>query len=133
MIKKILHIIWNERHNNTWLVLEIIAASIMLWLAIDPLITLKRLDNIDDGYDLTGTYVVNMGKYKPYHPNYNRENDNDSLTAESLMNLYDIVRSLPEVESYCFTSRFSGSPGDNSAMMYGPVHKESAFAHAVVS
>lgn len=124
MIQKILHIIWNERHNNTWLMLEIIAASIMLWLAIDPLITLKRLDNIDDGYDLTGTYAVNMEKYKPYHPKYEWENNSDSVVAENFMNLYAIVRSLPEVESYCFTSRFSGSPGDNSAMMYGPVHKE---------
>ena len=96
----------------------------MLWLAIDPLITLKRLDNIDDGYDLTGTYVVNMEKYKPYHPKYEWENNSDSVVAENFMNLYAIVRSLPEVESYCFTSRFSGSPGDNSAMMYGPVHKE---------
>ena len=88
MIKKILHIIWNERHNNTWLVLEIIAASIMLWLAIDPLITLKRLDKIDDGYDLTGTYVVNMEKYKPYHPKYEWENNSDSVVAENFMNLY---------------------------------------------
>ena len=55
MIKKIFHIIYNERRENSWIVVEIIAASIMLWMAFDPLFTLARHDNIEDGYDIDGT------------------------------------------------------------------------------
>ena len=113
MIKKILHIIYNERRENSWLVVEIIAASIMLWVAFDPLFTLVRLDSIDDGYNLDGTYLVSFTSYQPYDNRYSRDNVDTERSGESYFNLYNVVRNLPEVESYCLTG-YNQYPGTNS-------------------
>ena len=113
MIKKIFHIIYNERRENCWLLVEIIAASMMLWLAFDPLFTLVRHDKIEDGYDIDGTYMIDFAHYKPYDYRYKRENyDAEAETGESYIHLHNIVRNLPEVESYCFTTQ-TKFPGGN--------------------
>ena len=48
MIKTILHQIWNERRQNGWLFVELIAIAIFLWVAIDPLFVLYSNKYIDD-------------------------------------------------------------------------------------
>ena len=112
MIKKIFHIIYNERRENSWIVVEIIAASIMLWMAFDPLFTLARHDNIEDGYDIDGTYMIDFARYKPYDYRFKRANEQAELKGESYIHLHNIVRNLPEVESYCFTTE-KKFPGGN--------------------
>lgn len=113
MIKKIFHIIYNERRENSWIVVEIIAASIMLWMAFDPLFTLARHDNIEDGYDIDGTYMIDFAHYEPYDYRYNRANwEAEAKTGESYIHLHNIVRNLPEIESYCFTTE-TKFPGGN--------------------
>lgn len=128
MIKKIFHIIYNERRENCWLVVEIIAASIMLWLAFDPMFTLTRLDNIDDGYDIDGTYMLDFSKYKPY--DHRHEWSYTAVDAErngeSYITLYNIVRNLPEIESYCFTEQ-TRYPGSNRKYLAMPYFRDSIY------
>ncbi|MBR2606500.1 MAG: ABC transporter permease [Bacteroidaceae bacterium] len=112
MIKKIFHIIYNERRENSWLLVEIIAASIMLWMALDPLFTLTRLESYDDGYNIDGTYMIDFGHYAPYDYRFKRSNEDAERNGESYTHMYNIVRSLPEIESYCFTQAYN-YPGAN--------------------
>ena len=125
MIKKIFHIIYNERRENSWLVIEIIAASIMLWMAFDPLFTFKRIDNYDDGYNIDGTYMIDFDHYKPYDYRYNSANwEAEAKTGESYIHLHNIVRNLPEIESYCFTLEYC-YPGANRGYQIFPIFIDS--------
>lgn len=58
MIKTILHQIWNERRQNGWLFVELIAIAIFLWVAIDPLFVLYSNKYIPEGYDDDNVYYL---------------------------------------------------------------------------
>ena len=106
MIKKIIHQIWNERKQNAWLFLELIFASIFLWLAIDPLFTLVCRGNLPKGYTPEKVYRV---KYEAFvnDPSSYRASENNK--AEFLAQLTNALNSLPEIEC-CFMSQAGLEP-----------------------
>ena len=61
---------WNERRLNGWLFLELMAVSIFLWLAIDPLFILMSRDRIPPGYRAENLYKVEMIAYKKTNLKY---------------------------------------------------------------
>ncbi len=99
MIKLILHQMWNERRQNGWLFLEIVAVSIFLWLAIDPLFILESRRSIPAGYVADNLYRIKLKEYKETHIKYNKNCRENSL--EVCRNAFNVVKSIPEVEYVC--------------------------------
>ena len=111
MLKQLMHQIWNERKQNAWLFLELIFASIFLWLAIDPLFTLVCRGNLPKGYTPEKVYRVKCDAY--------------NTKKDFLNQLADAFDNIPEIEC-----RFMGqhglepNPGGySSAMLALPVDK----------
>ena len=115
MITKIIHQIWNERKQNAWLFLELIFASIFLWLAIDPLFTLVCRGNLPKGYTPEKVYIVNYDAFITDPSSYQTSENNK---AEFLTQLTSALNSLPEIEC-CFISQagLEPNPGGYSSTM----------------
>ena len=64
MITKIIHQIWNERKENAWIFLELLAVSICVWLAIDPLFNLISRNSVEKGYDAENVFIIDLERYK---------------------------------------------------------------------
>lgn len=110
MIKTILHQIWNERRQNGWLFLELVAVSVFLWLAIDPLFILYSNKYIPEGYNDDNLYYLEFEvKSVPDEENAGEVCANDFEQA------VNIVRSLPEVDAYAVASsnNYPNSMGSN--------------------
>ena len=112
MIKKIIHQIWNERKENAWIFLELLAVSIFMWLAIDPLFNLISRDSVDKGYDSEKIYNITYTYDNKRSPKYKAELDNATTIRESYKQMLHLIESLPEVESYAISD--GGFPGGNT-------------------
>ena len=112
MIKKIIHQIWNERKENAWIFLELLAVSIFMWLAIDPLFNLISRDSVDKGYDSEKIYNITYTYDNQRSPKYKAELDNATTIRESYKQMLHLIESLPEVESYAISD--GGFPGGNT-------------------
>lgn len=108
MIRTILHQMWNERRINGWLFLELVAVSVFLWLAIDPLFILVSRGRIPAGYRAENLYKVEMVKYQKTNLKYRAEADNDSVKAAVFRNAFETVRKIPEVQyvGTCFMGNY---------------------------
>ncbi|MBR2606505.1 MAG: ABC transporter permease [Bacteroidaceae bacterium] len=112
MIKKIFHQIWNERKENAWIFFELLAVSIFMWLAIDPLFNLISRDSVDKGYDSENIYNITFTHHNRRSPKYKAELDNATTIRESYKQMLHLIESLPEVESYAISE--GDFPGGNS-------------------
>ena len=100
MIKKIIHQIWNERKENAWIFFELLAVSIFMWLAIDPLFNLVSRDRVKKGYDSEKIYNIYFSHNNRRSPKYKAELDNANSIKEGYEQMLHLIESLPEVESY---------------------------------
>lgn len=116
MIKTILHQMWNERRQNGWLFLELVAVSVFLWLAIDPLFVLVSRGNIPQGYNTENLYRISLNEYIKTNIKYQPEADGDSVKMALYRNAFDIIRKIPEVQyvGTCTYNQYFNS-GSNSS------------------
>ena len=116
MITKIIHQIWNERKQNAWLFLELIVASLFLWLAIDPLFTLVCRGNLPKGYTPEKVYRVKYDAYITDPSSGYQYNENSK--KEFLAQLEDAFDNIPEIEcSFIGQSELSPNPNGYSSTM----------------
>lgn len=113
MLKTILHQIKNQKRQNTWIFIELIAVGVFLWLVIDPLFVLTANRLIPAGYEQNGLYYAQLGEYNPTHPAFRKEANADSIRKNNYFHQLAILRRLPEVESYCIAS-VNSIPGSGS-------------------
>ena len=116
MLKQLMHQIWNERKQNAWLFLELIFASIFLWLAIDPLFTLVCRGNLPKGYTPEKVYRV---KYDTYITNPSDGYRHNNNTKKDFLNqLADAFDNIPEIEcSFIAQCELQPNPGGYSSSM----------------
>lgn len=107
MIKIIFHQIKNQKRLNGWIFVELLVVSIFLWLVIDPLYVLLSNRLIPAGYEQEGLYSVSIGKYAATHPRFSQEANADSILRNNYSHQLNILRQMPEVESYCIASNYS--------------------------
>lgn len=109
---------WNERRQNGWLFLELVAVTIFLWLAIDPLFILESRRNIPDGYNPENLYIIDIKEYRTTHIKYNKNSSESSL--DICRNAFNIIKSIPEVESICTFSpgHYPNSGSVSSSLFY---------------
>lgn len=104
MLKIILHQIKNQKRQNTWIFIELIAVAVFLWLVIDPLFMLIANRMIPAGYEQNRLYYASLDERTPTHPAYSEEANADSIRKNNYFHQLGILRRLPEVESYCIAS-----------------------------
>ena len=111
MIKTILHQIWNERRQNGWLFVELIAIAIFLWVAIDPLFVLYSNKYIPEGYDDDNVYYLEF----EVKNNVKEEENAGEVCANDFEQTMNIVRVLPEIAYYSVASsnNYPNSMGTN--------------------
>ncbi len=109
MIRKIINQIWNERKENAWIFLELLAVSIFMWLAIDPLFNLVSRDNIEKGYDSENIYNIYFTYHNQRSPKYKAELENATTIRDGYEQILHQIESLTEVESYAISE--DGFPG----------------------
>lgn len=117
MIKKILHQIWNERKENLWLFMELIVASIFLWLALDPLYTLVCRNNVPNGCDISNTYQIEFSKYIAQDIKFNPEYMDENAMHQCCTQAINTIRSMPEVQYHAITQY--GSVPNSYSKAYG--------------
>lgn len=110
MITKIIHQIWNERKENAWIFLELLAVSICVWLAIDPLFNLISRNSVEKGYDAENVFIIDLERYKEKSRKHDTtfEGYGNKGAAEKFKQMLQKIESLPEVENY---SLLQGIPG----------------------
>lgn len=115
MIKTILHQIWNERRQNGWLFVELVAIVIFLWIAIDPLFILFSNSNILKGYNDDNVYFLT---FEPKRTNQLSNGNVAEECANDFVQAVNIIRAQPEVESYGVASsnNFPNSMSNNCPM-----------------
>ena len=115
MITKIIHQIWNERKENAWIFLELLAVSICVWLAIDPLFNLISRNSVEKGYDAENVFIIDLERYKEKSRKYDTtfEGYGNKGAAEKFKQMLQKIESLPEVENY---SLLQGIPGAWNAL-----------------
>ncbi len=100
MIKTILHQIWNERRQNGWLFVELVAIAIFLWIAIDPLFILFSNKYIHEGYNDDNVYYLEF----EVKSNVTEEENAGEVCLNDFEQAVNVVRVLPEIESYSVAS-----------------------------
>lgn len=104
MIQLILHQIWNQRHQNFWIWLELALLSVFLWLAIDPLFTMVCITQVPRGYDPDRIYCLNT-RYDFKKRSFSSEN-----FARQMGYLLTQLKQHPMVEAVCLSdiNNFNG-------------------------
>lgn len=121
MIRTILHQIWNERRQNGWLFIELVAVSVFLWLAIDPMFILESRRRIPDGYIPDNLYKVQLSLYNMKNPRFRHDVViNDSIGEAFYRNVFQTVCKIPEVQYATACDRYSyPNNGAYSSTAYG--------------
>ena len=116
MLKQLMHQIWNERQQNAWLFLELIVASLFLWLAIDPLFTLVCRGNLPKGYTPEKVYRV---EYDACITDPSKAHEyNEMSKKQFLAQLGEAFDNIPEIECYCIAhDGFGPNPKGYSGTM----------------
>ena len=135
MLQTILHQIWNQRRQNGWIFIELLAVSFFLWTAIDPIYVLTANYHIDKGYNPEGLYVVNIGTYDETHGSYDPAMVTDSMCREAYWRIARIVRNQPEVESWSISTcwSFPNSSSWNGTQLFADtasLHRGKGYVHA---
>lgn len=100
MLRTILSQMWNRRHQNGWIFIELLLVGVFLWVVLDPLCVQLANKSIDRGYESDGLYILELGVYGKSSPKFRKEMDTDSVFRESYLEIVREIRNLPEVESF---------------------------------
>ncbi len=88
MIKKILHQIWNQRRQNSWIFVELFFISLFLWMIIDPLYVIYAKKSTPGGYDNENRYLVSLTIDEKQRGN-----------RDLIGNIVNEIINMPEVEN----------------------------------
>lgn len=107
MLRQIIHLLWNSRRHNLWIMLELIVIAIVSWAIIDPLFVLKYNQSIPDGYEADGLYRLELTRNSA---------DTVSVPADDYSKIMRGLRNHKDIESAtCVLSgAYPSSPGNST-------------------
>lgn len=113
MNKKLFTQIMNEWRSNTWLAIELLLVSVVMWYIIDNLYTsaLKRMEPL--GFDIEHTYLISMGILTDKSPDYRAYTDQEEHIKE-VEELMERLRRRPDIEAVSLSQNaypYNGSNG----------------------
>ena len=104
MIKHILNRVWNERHTNFWIGLELLLISICLWFVVDLLYVKIYTYHQPLGFDIEHTYQVKLKEYSTKSFLYNK---NEKPVDYYFNQLIERIKQDSTIEAVCLTSSIS--------------------------
>lgn len=98
-IKYIFKRMMAEWKANTWLAVELLVVSVVIWVLIDQLYVQQHRINEDTGFDISNTFLVSVGLINDNSPEFDPAMNTDSLNAEYKREMIERLRRRPEVEA----------------------------------
>lgn len=108
MKKFIINQVRNEWKSNVWIVVEMIIVSVILWFIMDNYYVVGSLLSQPTGWDLSHTYRLYYTTLDEDTPLY----DSETSEAESMLEVYEKLNRMPEVEAVAVSQAaapYSGS------------------------
>lgn len=120
MIKSLFRQMWNQRHANVWVWVELIVVLILLWYSIDLVYNYEAAARQTKGYDTENVFDIQL--------NIKPALQNDSVlmshSAEYLEQIYHLIQQYQGVEEACFYYGTIPYTGNNMYEGYAP-HSDS--------
>jgi putative ABC transport system permease protein len=113
MNKKLLNQIKNEWRSNTWMVIELLFVSVLMWYVVDYIYTAAVSYCQPLGFDATHCYNLSLSRLDGQNIQFD---PNDTVFYDDLNEMVSRVRRLPGVEVACL-SDYAAVPYSQSCMM----------------
>ena len=113
MVKKLFTQIRNEWKSNTWLAVELLLVSVVMWYMVDELYTNMAVRMEPRGFDIEHTYLLEMGELTDKSPDYKEYTSHEQQEAD-IYELVERLRHRPEVEAVSLSSNSYPYNGSNS-------------------
>lgn len=114
MIKIIFKTIWNQRKQNTWIMIELILVGFFLWKSINPLVGIVSTGMVNEGYEDSRLYCSQFSMYDKSSDHYDAKTDNDTINHDIFMRVVNAIKQCPEVESYGVASGWFSVPNSTN-------------------
>ena len=128
MIKSLFRQMWNQRHANVWVWVELVVVLVLLWYSIDLVYNYEVAARQSKGYDTENVFDIQL--------NIKPALQNDSVlmshSAEYLEQIYHLIQQYQGVEEACFYYGTIPYTGNNMYEGYAP-HSDSTHVVAVSS
>lgn len=120
MIKSLFRQMWNQRHANVWVWVELVVVLVLLWYSIDLVYNYEVAARQSKGYDTENVFDIQL--------NIKPALQNDSVlmshSAEYLEQIYHLIQQYQGVEEACFYYGTIPYTGNNMYEGYAP-HSDS--------
>ena len=120
MNKKLFNQIKNEWRSNTWLAIELLLVSVVMWYITDSLYCTAATYLEPRGFDIDHCYLIQMGKLNEKSPDYvayQREDEH-----KDVLELLNRIRRRPDVEAASLSIAshpYNGSNGTTTMQLQG--------------
>ena len=122
MNKKLFTQLYNERRTNTWLLIELLLVSVVLWYVVDTLFVSLTTYTDAKGFDITNTYKLDIEYQDEKSPDYIPNRTQEELHGD-MRELENRLRRHPQVEAVSISQ--NSHPYNRSNSSYGSVRMDS--------
>ena len=120
MNKKLFAQIKNEWRSNTWLAIELLLVSVVMWYITDSLYCTAATYLEPRGFDIDHCYLIQMGKLNEKSPDYVAyQREDEHKDVQELLNR---IRRRPDVEAASLSIAshpYNGSNGTTTMQLQG--------------
>ncbi|MDR0895796.1 MAG: ABC transporter permease [Prevotellaceae bacterium] len=113
MTKKLLTQIKNEWRSNTWLAIELLLVSVVMWYIVDYIYCTTATYLEPRGFDISHCYRIEMGMLTDKSPDYQPERTGEK-SGEDVKELMERLRRRPEIEAVSLSQNAFPYNGSNS-------------------
>ncbi len=120
MNKKLFTQIKNEWRGNTWLAIELLVVSVVMWFITDMLYVRIATYLEPRGFDISHCYLIEMGMLNEKSPDYVEYGKGDE--QRDVLELLNRIQHRPDVEAASFSYNsypYNGSNGTTSMQLQG--------------
>ena len=120
MNKKLFTQIKNEWRGNTWLAIELLLVSVVMWFITDMLYCRIATYLEPRGFDISHCYLIEMGMLNEKSPDYVKYSKGDE--QKDVLELLNRIQHRPDVEAASLSINsypYNGSNGSTSMQLQG--------------
>ena len=131
MNKKLFTQIKNEWRSNTWLALELLIVSVLMWYIIDNLYVTTTKQLQPKGFDIEHCYLIQMGILSDKSPDY-KPYTNNKQNREEVKEIMERLRRRPEIEAVSLSQNaypYNGSNGSIQVELANDTLRQSGYTY----
>ena len=120
MNKKLFTQIKNEWRGNTWLAIELLLVSVVMWYITDNLYCTTATYLEPRGFDISHCYLIQMGKLNEKSPDYVAYQEGDE--ERDVLELLKRIQRRPDIEAASLSQSaypYNGSNSDTHIQLTG--------------